>query len=159
MTKVFLLLLLASIAAGVLEAKAVVQARETVNGAADLEYDSYSDEEEQYEQKDNNTDHGVVKPRIPTNSSEEDLQKLPSDLSETQAIEARETVNGAKDLEYDKESQETEQQSNGDQAKPREQGNGTGGNFEEISPEAISRQDLQAENMLLNPSSMNTSMS
>ncbi|KAL3201130.1 hypothetical protein MRX96_043087 [Rhipicephalus microplus] len=75
------------------------------------------------------------------------------------AIEARETVNGAKDLEYDKESQETEQQSNGDQAKPREQGNGTGGNFEEISPEAISRQDLQAENMLLNPSSMNTSMS
>uniref|UniRef100_A0A6M2D982 Putative secreted protein n=1 Tax=Rhipicephalus microplus TaxID=6941 RepID=A0A6M2D982_RHIMP len=81
----------------------VVQARKTVNGAADLEYDSYSNEEEQFRQKDNNTNHEVAKPRIPTNSSEGDLEQLPSDLSGTE--------------------------------------------------------DLQAENMLLKPSSMNTSMS
>ncbi|XP_037275018.1 uncharacterized protein LOC119167618 isoform X2 [Rhipicephalus microplus] len=136
MTKVFLLLLLAAI---------VVQARETVNGAADLEYDRYSDQEEQYEQKDNNADHGVVKPRIPTNSSEGDLKQLPSHLSEIQAIEARETVNGDNNLEYDIESQENEQHSNMYLAKPREQSNGTGGDFDEIS-EAIERLDLQAEN-------------
>ncbi|XP_037275019.1 uncharacterized protein LOC119167618 isoform X3 [Rhipicephalus microplus] len=61
------------------------------------------------------------------------------------AIEARETVNGDNNLEYDIESQENEQHSNMYLAKPREQSNGTGGDFDEIS-EAIERLDLQAEN-------------
>uniref|UniRef100_A0A6G5A716 Putative secreted protein n=1 Tax=Rhipicephalus microplus TaxID=6941 RepID=A0A6G5A716_RHIMP len=88
MSKVFLLLLLAAIAAGVLEAKTVVQARETVNGAADLEFDSYSNEEEQLGLKNNNTNHHLARPRIPTNSSEGDLEQLPSNFS-AQDIQAR----------------------------------------------------------------------